>query len=105
MMCMREIDYPLQWIEMRHSAAPIRAAAVALLLTGCAESPPPVTAERIFAVGGIKPVINAVALSPDGSVVAVGDMDGELVVRELPSGTERWRGRVAASPRDRPRFF
>src|SRR5215468_5590724 len=63
MMCMREIDYPLQWIEMRHSAAPIRAAAV---------------------------------LSRDGSVVAVGDMDGELVTRELPSGTERWRGRVAA---------
>ena len=81
---------------MRHSAAPIRAAAVALLLAGCAESPPPVTAERVFAVGGIQPVVNAVALSPDGSVVAVGDMDGELVTRELPSGTERWRGRVAA---------
>jgi len=93
---MREIDYPLQWIEMRHSAAPIRAAAAALLLAGCAESPPPVTAERVLAVGGIQPVVNAVALSPDGSVVAVGDMDGELVTRELPSGTERWRGRVAA---------
>jgi len=91
------IDYPLQWIEMRHSAVPILALALALALAGCAESPPPVTAERVFAVGDIKPVVNAVALSPDGSLVAVGDMDGELVMRELPSGTERWRGKVAAA--------
>jgi len=83
-------------MEMRYSAALIGAATVALSLTGCAESPPPVTAERILAVGSIQPVINAVALSPDGSVVAVGDMEGELVMRELPSGAERWRGRVAA---------
>ena len=97
MMCMPVSDYHLQWFEMRYSAA-LRAVAVAvaLALAGCAESPPPVTAERILDVGGIQPVVNAVALSPDGSFVAVGDMDGELVVRELPSGTERWRGRVAA---------
>ena len=89
-------DYRLQWIAMRYRAALIRAVTVALLLAGCAESPPPVIAERILDVGGIQPVINAVALSPDGSAVAVGDMDGELVMRELPSGTERWRGRVKA---------
>ena len=88
-------DYPLQWLEMRHRAA-LHILAVALWLAGCAESPAPVTAERILDVGGIQPVVNAVALSPDGSVVAVGDMDGELVMRELPSGAERWRGRVAA---------
>jgi WD40 repeat protein len=93
---MRVSDYPLQWIEMRQSAAPIRAAALALLLAGCGESPPPVTAERVLAVGDIRPVVNAVALSPDGAAVAVGDMEGELVVRELPAGAERWRGRVAA---------
>ena len=81
---------------MRYSAALTCAVTVALVLAGCAESPPPVTAERILDVGGIQPVVNAVALSPDGSVVAVGDMDGELVVRELPFGAERWRGRVAA---------
>src|SRR5262245_3306120 len=81
---------------MRYSAALIGAATVALSLTGCAESPPPVTAARLLAVGSIQPVINAVAVSPDGSAVAVGDMDGELVLRELPSGAERWRGRVAA---------
>lgn len=81
---------------MRYSAAMTRAVALALLLAGCAESPSPVTAERVLAVSGIQPVVNAVALSPDGSVVAVGDMDGELIMRELPSGAERWRGRVAA---------
>jgi hypothetical protein len=95
MMCMRVSDYPVQWFEMRHSAA-LRAVALALSLAGCAESPPPVTAEKILDIGGIQPVVNAVALSPDGSGVAVGDMDGELVMREVPSGAERWRGRVAA---------
>ncbi len=81
---------------MRYSAAMTRAVTVALLIAGCAESPPPVTAEKVLDVPNIQPVVNAVALSADGSVVAVGDMDGELVMRELPSGAERWRGRVAA---------
>lgn len=45
---------------------------------------------------GIPSVVNAVALSSDGGLVAVGDMDGELVTRELPAGAERWRVRVAA---------
>ncbi|MGH7343997.1 MAG: WD40 repeat domain-containing protein [Candidatus Rokuibacteriota bacterium] len=74
------------------------AAAVALVVAGCAESspPPPVTAEKILDVPGIQPVVNTVSLSPDGSLVAVGDMDGELVMRELPSGTERWRWRTKA---------
>jgi WD domain, G-beta repeat len=95
MMCMRVSDYRLQWLEMRHRAV-LHVVTVALWLAGCAQSPAPVTAERILDVGGIQPVVNAVALSPDGSVVAVGDMDGELVMRELPSGAERWRGRIAA---------
>jgi WD40 repeat protein len=76
------------------------AAAAALVVAGCAESsaprPSPVTAEKVLDVPGIQPVVNAVALSPDGSLVAVGDMDGELVTRELPSGTERWRWRTRA---------
>jgi len=37
-----------------------------------------------------------VALSPDGSLVAVGDVDGEFIVREVPSGGERWKVRVHA---------
>ena len=81
---------------MRSRAAMPRAVAVALLLAGCAESPPPVTAEKVLDVSGIRPVVNAIALSSDGSVVAVGDMDGELIAREVPSGAERWRGHVAA---------
>jgi photosystem II stability/assembly factor-like uncharacterized protein len=81
---------------MRYSATLTSAVTVALLLSACAESPPPVTAERLLDLRNIEPVVNAVALSPDGSLVAVGDMEGELVARELPSGTERWKGRVAA---------
>ena len=81
---------------MRYSATLTFAVTVALLLSACAESPPPVTAERLLDLRNIQPVVNAVALSPDGSLVAVGDMEGELVARELPSGTERWKGRVAA---------
>src|SRR2546422_278282 len=89
-------DYRLRWTDMRYGAAMPRAVPVALLTAGGAESPPPVTAEKILDVPNLQPVVNAVALSADGSVVAVGDMDGELVMRELPSGAERWRGRVAA---------
>jgi len=81
---------------MRDSATLTFVVTVALLLSACAESPPPVTAERLLELRNIQPVVNAVALSPDGSLVAVGDMEGELVARELPSGTERWKGRVAA---------
>jgi hypothetical protein len=81
---------------MRYSATLTFAVTVALLLSACAESPPPVTAEKLLDLRNIQPVVNAVALSPDGSLVAVGDMEGELVARELPSGTERWKGRVAA---------
>ena len=81
---------------MRYRATMTLVLTVALMLMGCAESPPPVIAEKVLDVPGIQPVVNAVALSADGSQVAVGDMDGELVTRELPSGAERWRGRVAA---------
>ena len=72
-------------------------AAAALVVAGCAEgSAPqsPVTAEKILDVPGMQPVVNTVALSPDGSLIAVGDMEGELVTRDLPSGTERWRWRT-----------
>jgi hypothetical protein len=70
--------------------------ALALFLTACSEapSPPPVTAERVLEVSRLVPVVNAVGLSPDGSLVVVGDVDGELIAREVPSGTERWKHRV-----------
>jgi len=74
---------------------PLILVALALSLVACsAEAPPPVTASRVMEISGIRPVVNAVALSPDGSLVFVGDMEGELVAREVPSGTERWKTRV-----------
>ena len=81
---------------------PLILVALALSLVACsAEIPPPVTGTRVMEISGIRPVVNAVALSPDGSLVVVGDMEGELVAREVPSGTERWTARVA--PRGRGR--
>ena len=69
--------------------------AFALFLAACSsEGPPPVTALRVLEVSGLVPVVNAVALSPDGSLVVVGDVDGELIAREVPSGAERWKVRV-----------
>ena len=69
--------------------------ALALSLAACsAEPPPPVTATRLLEVSGLQPVVNAVALSPDGSLVVVGDVDGELIAREVPSAVERWKVRV-----------
>jgi len=56
--------------------------------------PPPVTATRVLEVRGLEPVVNAVGLSPDGSLVVVGDFDDDLIAREVPSGTERWKVRV-----------
>ena len=75
--------------------------AVALCLAACSEAPPPVTATRVLEVSGIQPVVNAVALSPDGALVVVGDVDGGLVARDVPSGAERWMARVhtRGSPR------
>src|SRR5262249_47147803 len=74
---------------------PLILLALALSLVACSrELPPPVTGTRGMEVSDIPPVINAVALRPDGSVVFVGDMEGELVAREVPSGTERWKIRV-----------
>lgn len=70
------------------------AIAVALSLAGCAEGPSPVTATRILEVPGLRAVVNAVALSPDGGLVVVGDMDGDLIAREVPAGAERWKVRV-----------
>lgn len=68
--------------------------ALALFLAACSEAPPPVTAIRVLEVSGLQPVVNAVALSPDGGLVVVGDLDGGLVAREVPSGAERWGIRV-----------
>jgi hypothetical protein len=74
---------------------PLILVALALSLVACsAEMPPPVTGTRVMEISEIRPVINAVALSPDGSLVVVGDMEGELVAREVPSGAERWKVRV-----------
>jgi WD40 repeat protein len=74
---------------------------LALSLAACTEAPPPVTAIRVLEVSGLQPVVNAVALSPDGSLVVVGDLDGDLIAREVPSGAERWKTRVHSrgSPR------
>src|SRR5437016_5983373 len=58
------------------------AVAVALSLAGCSDRPLPVTATRVLEVAGLRAVVNAVALSPDGSLVVVGDMDGDLIARE-----------------------
>ena len=77
--------------------------ALALSLAACSKAPltPPVTAIRVLEVSGLQPVVNAVALSPDGSLVVVGDLDDNLIAREVPSGAERWKVRVGSrgSPR------
>src|SRR5262245_4595245 len=67
--------------------------ALALCLAACSEAPlpPPVTATRVLEVSGLRPVVNAVGLSPDGSLVVVGDFDDDLIAREVPSGAERWK--------------
>ena len=67
-----------------------------LALGGCAEIPPPVTATKLFAVSGVTEVLNAVALSPDGVLVVVADMDGQIIARDVPSGAERWKVRAPA---------
>jgi len=71
-----------------------RVAAVALSLAGCSDGPSPVTADKVLDVPGLRAVVNAVALSPDGGLVVVGDMDGDLIAREVPAGAERWSVRV-----------
>jgi WD40 repeat protein len=76
--------------------------ALALVFAGCAEAPPPFTATRVLDVPGLRTVVNAVALSPDGGLVAVGDMEGALVAREVPSGAERWRSRLGSPRVERP---
>src|SRR2546421_7073945 len=68
--------------------------AVALALAGCSKSPPPVTAVMVLQVPELPAIPNAVALSPDGRLVVVGDLDGDLIARSVPSGTERWKVRV-----------
>ncbi len=70
--------------------------ALALGLAACSEAPlpPPVTATRVLEVSGLQAVVNAVALSPDGRLVVVGDFDDDLIAREVPSGAERWKVRV-----------
>ena len=68
--------------------------ALALVLAACSKAPPPVSAIRVLDVSGLQPVVNAIALSPDGGLVVVGDMDGDLIAREVPSGAERWKIRV-----------
>jgi hypothetical protein len=70
--------------------------ALALWLAACSGAPtaPPVTATRVLEVKGLEPVVNAVALSPDGSLVVTGDFDDDLIAREVLSGAERWKARV-----------
>ena len=70
--------------------------ALALGFAACSEPPraPPVTASRVRELTGLQPLANAVGLSPDGSLVVTGDFEADLIAREVPSGTERWRVRV-----------
>ena len=70
--------------------------ALALVVAACSATPqpPPMTATRVLEVSGLQPVVNAVGLSPDGSLVVVGDFDDDLIAREVPSGAERWKVRV-----------
>src|SRR5256885_12738735 len=69
-------------------------AAIALLLFGCSESRSPVTGVKVLEVAELPATPNAVALSPDGRLVVVGDLDGDLTARSVPTGTERWKVRV-----------
>src|SRR3989442_11825592 len=66
-------------------------AAIALLLFGCSESRSPVTGVKVLEVSELPATPNAVALSPDGRLVVVGDLDGDLTARSVPTGTERWK--------------
>src|SRR4030095_10984335 len=70
--------------------------ALALGLAACSEAPqsPPVTATRVLELSGLQPLANAVGLSPDGSLVVTRDFEGDLIARQVPSGTERWKVRV-----------
>src|SRR5438046_10379874 len=69
-------------------------AAIALLLFGCSESRSPVTGVKVLEVSELPATPNAVALSPDGRLVVVGDLDGDLTARRVPPGPERWKVRV-----------
>lgn len=67
--------------------------ALALPLAACSGAPsePGVTATRVLEITGLQPVVNAVALSPNGSLVVVGDFDDDLIAREVPSGPSAGR--------------
>src|SRR5206468_2298243 len=69
---------------------------LALWLAACSGAPqaPGVTATRVLELSGLQPLANAVGLSPDGSLVVTGDFEADLIAREVPSGTERWKVRV-----------
>src|SRR3989449_10966426 len=69
-------------------------AAIATLLFGCSESRSPVTGVKVLEVAELPAPPTAVALSPDGRLVVVGDLDGDLTARSVPTGTERWKVRV-----------
>src|SRR5262249_61196650 len=68
--------------------------AAARPLPGGAKSPPPVPAVKVLEIPELPAVPNAVALSPDGRLVVIGDLDGDLIARSVPSGAERWKARV-----------
>jgi hypothetical protein len=74
----------------------VLALGLALGLSACTETPqsPPVTATRVLELSGLQPLANTVGLSPDGSLVVTGDFEADLIAREVPSGTERWKVRV-----------
>src|SRR3989441_3494248 len=70
------------------------AVAVALPLAGCPDGPSRVPATRVLEVAGFRGVVTAVALTPGGSLVVGGDVEGVWSGGGGPAGAERWTVRV-----------
>jgi len=87
-----------RWSVTRHGM-PAAVLIAILTLGGCSEIPPPVTATKLFAVSGVTEVLNAVALSPDGALVVVADMDGQIIARDRSIGRRALEGPRAGAGR------
>ena len=83
---------------MARRSSPLAVLGMAVVaLGGCADDAPPVTATRVVDVSGLREIVNAVGLAPDGGLVAVADADGNLTMYDLPAGAVRWKVRVHAA--------
>ncbi|MCI0586248.1 MAG: ankyrin repeat domain-containing protein [Planctomycetes bacterium] len=76
-----------------------RAGALALLalLPACSRESPVEAVTKVLEFSGVRENLNAVALAPDGSLVAIADIDGGILLRQVPSGAERWRAKVSGA--------